>query len=235
MVKGTSAYGRCTVFFDVETNGCSFGGENRLRLTVAFAWCSVTDCLYSYVEDELGYLAALLDTADTIIAHNSSFDLGVMALYFNAERVSRWRACVLDPFEVIRRKEGTWAGLGAICEVNHRPTKTGTGLEAITLWNEGKIAELAAYCAMDVLIMVRLLEVGDPDLDSWFWYCQKRHNLDTKSQQHLRANRVNKRTWEIAMGEAGSFPPDFIEVCPCIKKAQQIAAERLQPKTVDPS
>ena len=217
-------YGRNTVAFVVETTGCKFGGPDRLRHTVGVAWSSITGCLHSYAEEELGYLAILLDTADVIIAHNSGFDIGVMKLYFNADRVEAWRHRVVDPFEVIRVNEGTWASLGAICEVNNRPTKTGTGLDAITLWNDGKVKQLAEYCAMDVWIMVALLQITGPD--EAFWFCQKRYNLNTKVQDHLRAGRVNKRTLEVVMEAQGSFPPNFEGVCPCVKKAKQVIEKR---------
>jgi hypothetical protein len=218
-------FGRNTIAFDVETTGCVFGGPNRLRHTIGVAWCSLTKCMYSFREEELGSLALMLDGSDCIIAHNSSFDIGVLDLYFSDKaRVAAWRAKVIDPFEVIRRKEGTWPGLGAICEVNNRPTKTGTGLEAITMWKDGRVKELAAYCAVDVLIMVKLLEIGESD--DWFWYCQKRYDLSTTVQRHLRAGRVNKRTMQIVMGEEGSFPPGFEGACPCIKKAKEQLAER---------
>jgi hypothetical protein len=221
-------YGRNSVIFDVETTGCMFGGPNRLRHTVGVAWCSMTGCAHTYAENELGFLAILLDTADVIIAHNSAFDTGVMALYFDTARVDAWRSRVMDPFEIIRVNEGTWAGLGAICEVNNRPTKNGSGLEAITLWNEQQLDKLYRYCATDVLILVTLLEIGG-DGDDFFWFCQKRKNWETDLQDHTRVGRFNKRKLQIEMDKLGSYPPNFDkDTCPCAKKAKEVLARRHQ-------
>ena len=218
-------YGKNIVVFDVETTGCQFGGPNRLRLTVGVAWSSITQCLHTYLEEELGYLAVLLDGADTILAWNSSFDTGVLELYFDKQRVDRWRERVLDVFEVVRCAEKSWIGLGATCEVNHRPSKSGSGLDAIYQWNDGKVDELAAYCATDVIIIVDLLQISD-DNES-FWFCAKRYNFETKLQEHTRVGSVNKRTWEVEMGPHGSYPPDFDQTtCPCAIRARETVAKR---------
>jgi hypothetical protein len=223
--KGGFVHTSHAVGFDTETTGAQFAGEDRLRLTVAVAWSSRTKCLHAFKEDELGHLAALLDTADVIIAHNSTFDFKVMELYFNKARVDAWRKQAFDPFEVICQKEGTWAGLGPICEVNNRPTKTSSGIEAIVMWNEGRVKQLTDYCAMDVWIMIKLLEYDTTD--EWFWFCQKRSNRMTKLQDHIGAGRVNKRTLEVVMAETqGAFPPGYEGKCPCIKRNLEVLQER---------
>jgi hypothetical protein len=205
-----------SVFLDLETNGCQFGGDERLRVTVGVVYVRRTGCMYSYLEDELGFMAFLLDCADSIIIHNKSFDLEVLRLYFGGSavgnaRVDAWDAKIVDLFEIIRLNEGSWVGLNALCEVNGRAQKTGSGLHAVELWNDGRVAELISYCAMDVILMVRLLEGANS-----LWFCQKRYNIDTHEQEHQGTCRMNTDTFVITP-VAARYPPGFhVGDCPCV-------------------
>jgi hypothetical protein len=201
-------YGANSVALDTETTGVKFSGPHRLRLTVAVIWSAKTGCLHYYREGDLGALAFLLDTADSILIHNQAFDHGVLGLYFNHLRVAQWRRKTFDLFETIREHEGTWVGLGAMCEINNKPTKSGTGCAAVRLWREGKFNELAAYCAQDVIIMVLVMQLRT------VLFCQKRRDLQSRLQTHIGLGSIDTTTLKISTRN-GVRPPDFQQECPC--------------------
>jgi hypothetical protein len=208
MVAPIFKYGPNSLALDIETTGVQFGGPARLRVTVAVVWSAKTQCLHWYKEGDLGALAALMDSADSILIHNKAFDIEVMGLYFDRARVDKWDAKTFDLFETIRYWEGTWVGLGAMCEINDKPTKTGSGLAAVRLWREGKFDELAAYCAQDVIIMVYIVQLPQ------ILFCQKRRHLETKLQTHIGVGTVDTTTFKITT-QAHVRPPNFEKECPC--------------------
>jgi len=212
-------FGRNGVALDFETTGNVFGGKDSLRVTVGVLWSAKTQCLHAYREEHLGLLAIVLDSADTILIHNKAFDIEVLTLYFPTARVRAWDRKVIDLFEIVKHYEGTWAGLGAICDVNNKPTKSGSGLAAIKQWFDGEFKELDEYCAKDVIIMVIVMH----ELDS-IYYCQKRYDGTRKVSRHIGMGIMNKRTQHIVL-TPHAFPPGFHDDCPCIHKIKRARLE----------
>jgi hypothetical protein len=113
-------------------------------------------------------LFAAFDRASLIVAYNGiGFDMPVMRKYYgSAERHMSHLQKLHDPFDRIRSNTGLWVGLDAVLSRNGLPTKTGSGVDAVRLWEEGRRDELVRYCANDVTALTRLvlrrgpLEVG---------------------------------------------------------------------------
>lgn len=104
-------------------------------------------------------LFAAFDGASLIVAYNGvSFDMPVMRKYYTSgERYMRHLQKLHDPFDRIRSNTGLWVGLDAVLSRNGLPTKTGSGVDAVHLWAEGRRDELARYCANDVATLTRLV------------------------------------------------------------------------------
>lgn len=66
------------------------------------------------------------------------------------------RMKMLDPFEKLKAATGIWMKLDDLLMANSIPQKTGSGLEAIKMWEEGRRDELLAYCTYDVIALARL-------------------------------------------------------------------------------
>jgi hypothetical protein len=160
--------------FDVETNAIESNPEGvRVHVTVAVArWVrelgsGVTCVVPSAQEDgELhARFAPLLDEADAIVAYNGrGFDLRVLRrAHFvgQEERVARWAAKLIDPFEVMRATTGSWVKLDELLEANGLPSKTGSGLDAIKWWADGERDKVARYCEADVDALRNLLELPE--------------------------------------------------------------------------
>lgn len=104
-------------------------------------------------------LLAEFDGASVIVAYNGlDFDMPVMRKYYKSEgRYMRHLQKVHDPFDRIRSNTGLWVGLDSLLSQNGLPTKTGSGLDAVRLWGEGRRDELGTYCMNDVTALTRLM------------------------------------------------------------------------------
>jgi len=111
-------------------------------------------------------LLKLFDEADCIVAFNGiDFDLPLLRKHYGSSKrgMKRYldhRIKCHDPFVKIRTATDVWFKLDVLLRANGLPTKTGTGLEAIRMWENGEREKLKTYCAQDVrsLVALTLLE-----------------------------------------------------------------------------
>ena len=64
---------------------------------------------------------------------------------------------LVDPMETVRRATGRRAQLSTILKLNTRTSKCGLGCDAPRWWCEGRLAQLAQYCAQDVRALADLV------------------------------------------------------------------------------
>lgn len=155
--------------FDLETDK-QLDRRNRdsikdLRITVA---CFIEDdgkChnfmfLDASIIENLEKIKALMDSADRICAYNGrGFDFWVLLNYFDQESIERWLAKLVDPFEIIRFKTGSWVKLNELCVANGLSAKSGDGLLAISWWKNGEYDKVAQYCEQDTRLLWRLIQL----------------------------------------------------------------------------
>ena len=109
-------------------------------------------------------LLQLMDEADVILVYNGfGFDYPVLRKYYGGpsklaaqQRYVHHRLKTLDPFDRIRSATGEWPKLDALLQANGLASKTASGVEAITMWQDGRRRELEDYCAADVKLMAEL-------------------------------------------------------------------------------
>ena len=120
-------------------------------------WCDGTPT------STFAHLLDAFDAAMVIVAYNGSgFDMPVLQQYYEStsEGVARYRSHIAklhDPFARIREVTGLWPKLSVLLALNGHPSKSGDGMNAVRLWDEGKRTELATYCHDDVLLLLRLV------------------------------------------------------------------------------
>lgn len=162
--------------FDVETDCVAPPGSGRAHVTVAVArWMrdeggeKGCTCIVPSAGEDASLreeLAPLLDAADVVVAYNGrAFDMEVLrASHFRdePERVAAWCAKLVDPFEVMRVASGSWVKLDELLAANGLPCKTGSGLDAVRWWAEGRREEVARYCEADVECLRSLLALRRP-------------------------------------------------------------------------
>lgn len=110
-------------------------------------------------------LLELFDHAELIVGYNClGFDFPLIRRFYHRttafpDPVSRYlmhRSKTLDVMARVRDATGTYYKLDALLKCNGLETKTGDGLQAIRLWEDGKRSELANYCLNDVIVTAKL-------------------------------------------------------------------------------
>lgn len=111
-------------------------------------------------------LLDMFDAADLIVAYNGlSFDFPVLRKHYGvskaaSERYLHHRLKVHDPMTRIAAATDTpFFKLSRLLEANQLPSKTGHGLEAIRMWEEGNRTELQEYCKNDVRALGQLVHL----------------------------------------------------------------------------
>ena len=104
-------------------------------------------------------LLELFDCAEVVCGYNSlGFDHLVLKKYYaNPDRYHAHTTKALDPFARLRDATTVWYKLDALLEANGLGKNTGDGLEAVRLWEAGKLEELERYCSVDVYRLIDLV------------------------------------------------------------------------------
>lgn len=164
------------VVFDVETDKLLSKARNnwdelRVTVCVAIECVSLTsqvnnrDSVQEFVLFDDAINAAdtdsfgkLMDDADVVVAYNGrEFDLRVLRNHYASERVYKWAAKLLDPFEVIRDATGSWVKLDELLDANGLPRKPASGVDAVNWWKDGEQDKVIEYCKHDVLGLQRIV------------------------------------------------------------------------------
>lgn len=149
------------IVLDLETqNRFSPGNKNTkdLKISLVGIYLYEQDRLLTFSEKELGELWPLLEHTERIIGYNlKGFDLPVLNNYypgnFNAFPV-------LDLMEILYQALGFRVKLEDVARPTLHRRKTGNGLEAIRLFQTGKLEALKEYCLQDVCLTRDLYEYG---------------------------------------------------------------------------
>ena len=159
------------LFFDLETQHSfqEVGGRGfleKLLVSVAVTYSSLTGEFKSYTESQALYLIEDLFSADTVIGFNLiHFDYRVLKPY-TAKDLSQLKT--IDMLLHIRDRLGFRVSLDSLAQATLGTGKSADGLQAIRWYREGKMDELTAYCKDDVEITYRLYEYGK--LNGYVYY-----------------------------------------------------------------
>lgn len=151
------------IVIDIETKNtiADVGGQENLKnLDISFVGVfSYSQNKYlSFFEKDFKHLEDLLKKTGLFIGFSSNrFDIPVLSRHFNMDLR---KIESLDMLDEIEEKLGHRIGLGQLAHTNLGVGKTGHGLEAITLYKEGRLSELEKYCINDVKITKDLYELG---------------------------------------------------------------------------
>ncbi len=149
------------IVLDLETQNSfdDVGGRGKnhlLKISVCGVYFSDTDKYAIYEEHEMGKLAPLLQTADQIIGYNiKDFDFEVLQPYLN---FNIFEIPYLDILEEIEKVLGHRIRLEAVAQGTLGSGKSGTGLQAILYWRNGRLDELKKYCLDDVKVTKQVYE-----------------------------------------------------------------------------
>ncbi len=130
----------------------------KLKVSVVCVYDYLTDEYRAYEEKEIMELEKRLREVDLLIGFNHRrFDLPVLApyLFMSVESLP-----VLDLLDEVEKARGHRASLDSLVRPTLNQHKSGSGLEALTLFKENRMKELKQYCLDDVRLTKSIYEYG---------------------------------------------------------------------------
>lgn len=147
------------ITLDIETINATVGGgfdPKDMKLAVACIHDSETDTFTSYTEDQLPTLWHILERADLLIGYNSNhFDIPILNRYYAGD-LGKIRS--VDLLTEIKNTLGRRIKLDSVAQATLGRKKSGSGLDAIKWWQEGKFEKVIKYCIEDVRITKEIYE-----------------------------------------------------------------------------
>ena len=134
------------------------GRRHLLKVSVVGIYDYASQTYESFEEKEIPRLESYLRKASFLIGFNiRDFDLEVLKPYLlmSLEEVS-----VLDLLEEVERVRGHRVSLESLAQATLGEGKSGSGLEAVQFYREGRLEELKRYCLDDVRITQKIYEFG---------------------------------------------------------------------------
>jgi DEAD/DEAH box helicase domain-containing protein len=144
--------------FDIETIGniSSPNFVDEMQITVVGVYNYAKDEYKTYFLEELSDLEADLKQANLLVGFNNDhFDTPILNKYYQFDLFSIASFDILREF---RANTGKRLGLDAIASMTLGSSKSGTGSNAMTLYQNGKLEELAQYCLNDVKLTKDIFE-----------------------------------------------------------------------------
>jgi len=149
------------IVLDLETQKSfeEVGGRGKnhlLKVSVCGIYEYSRDKYSIYEESELPKLGSILQAADQIIGFNNiSFDSEVLQPYLN---FNIFEVPHLDILEEVVKGLGRRLSLEMIAQGTLGAGKSGSGLDALVFYRNGRIEELKKYCLDDVKITRHVYE-----------------------------------------------------------------------------
>lgn len=144
--------------FDIETIG-NISSQNfvdEMQITVVGVYFYNQDIYKTYFLEDLSELEKELKETDLLVGFNNDhFDTPILNKYYKIDLFSIPSFDILREFRSITGKR---VGLNSIAGATLGMYKSGSGGEAITLYQEGKMDDLAKYCLDDVRLTKDVFE-----------------------------------------------------------------------------
>ena len=141
--------------FDLETQNSAseVGGwhmAHLMKVSCAVVYDSGDDTYAVYQEPDIEQLLAHLKQLDLVVGFNSKrFDYRVLSSYSDFKFDSLHS---LDLLELIHQQLGFRLSLDHLARQTLQISKSGSGLDALRWWQQGRMDKIIAYCRKDVKI-----------------------------------------------------------------------------------
>ncbi len=150
------------IVLDLETQREFSEVEGRrmelLGVSVVGIYRYGSDQYQAFTESEIPLLAPLLQQAEVVIGFNNKrFDLPVLAPYLPYPISS---VSCFDILDEVVKSFGHRVSLDSLCQATLGRGKTGSGLDALKWYKEGKIDLIKKYCLEDVRLTKEIYEYG---------------------------------------------------------------------------
>jgi DEAD/DEAH box helicase domain-containing protein len=151
------------IVIDIETqnslqDSISRSNLSAFNVSVAVAYFYGDEKFHSFAESELCDLENLILQSEYIIGFNTiGFDLPILQKYMKTNLGVKKQIDIMVELENIL---GHKISLESVAKATLGVGKISSGIEAINMWNEGRIEELKKYCAEDVRLTKEIYEFG---------------------------------------------------------------------------
>lgn len=149
---------------DIETSNsfADVGGQSKLldlKISLIGAYSYNKNAYFSFDEDHIHEFEPLLKNAGLVIGFAiNRFDIPILNKHYGFDLLALER---LDMLEEIELALGQRISLNNLAKANIGLEKThSNGLEAIKLYNEGRLDELKEYCLNDVKLTKELYDLA---------------------------------------------------------------------------
>ena len=123
---------------------------HKMRVSCGVLYDALDDTYAVYLEDQMPQLIGHLQQLDLVVGFNSKgFDYKVLSAY---SRLDFERLASLDLLEVVYGTLGFRLSLDHLAEQTLNTKKSGSGLDALKWWQQGRIDKIIAYCRKDVTL-----------------------------------------------------------------------------------
>lgn len=156
--------GKDTVYFDLETQRSAqdVGGwahKDKMGMSIGVTFSTRDNEYRIYREQEVDALVEQLMRADLVVGFNHiGFDYPVLLGYTIYDLPAM--TVNLDILVDLEKQLGFRVSLEDVAQCTLGTGKTAEGLQAIVWWREGKLREIAEYCAYDVKVTRLVHEYG---------------------------------------------------------------------------
>lgn len=133
--------------------------KHLLRISVVGIYDYREKSYFVFEEKEVSKLEPFLRSASFLIGFNiRNFDLEVLKPYLVRSLVGLPLLDLLEEIEIVRKHK---VSLQSVAQATLKEGKSGTGLEAVQLYKDGRMEELKQYCLDDVRITKEIYEYGN--------------------------------------------------------------------------
>lgn len=155
---------RDLIYFDLETQRTAndvggWSNKHKMGMSIGVTYNATQSEYHIYTEQTVQHLIAELRGAALVVGFNHvSFDYGVLGAYYAFDLAEELRS--LDLMVDLEKLLGHRPKLEDVALATLGVGKTAEGLQAIRWWQQGKLAEIAEYCAYDVKVTKCVHEYG---------------------------------------------------------------------------
>ncbi len=145
--------------FDIETIGniSSPNFVEDMQITVVGVYHYGRDEYRTYFQDQLAELENDLRESDLLVGFNNEhFDTPILDKYY---LLDLWSIPSFDILKQFRSHTGRRVGLNSMAGATLGMYKSGSGADAMTFFDDGKLEELAKYCLDDVKLTKEVFDV----------------------------------------------------------------------------
>ncbi len=145
------------ITLDIETTSATGTFDiTELELALVGIHDSADDSYQSFTIPELPNLWPIMERADLLIGYNSNhFDIPILNKYYTGD-LGTIRS--VDLLAEIKQVLGRRLKLDSVAKATLGTRKSGSGLDAVRWWAEGKIDKVRSYCLKDVKITKEIYE-----------------------------------------------------------------------------